>query len=53
MGPKQKKSFFFSWQSTKAFSPPPPRLSGQKNYYKYKKNIKFCFFLNLKMFFFP
>ena len=28
-----RKRYFFSGQSTKTFSPPPPRLSGQKNFF--------------------
>ena len=43
---KPQKSIFFSRQSSKAFSrpDPTPRLSGQKNGYKLKKNIKKSFF---------
>ena len=34
--PQIKKMLFFQWTS-KAFNPPPPWLSGQKNDYEFKK----------------
>ena len=33
----KEKFSFFSGQSTAAFTPPSPRLSGQKNGYKFEK----------------
>ena len=44
----RKKVIFFSGQSTKALALPPPRLSGQKNGYKFKKKTltKCSFFLS-------
>ena len=43
----RKKTYLFSGQSTKAFSPPPLRLSGQKNFflsYNSRKRILTIFF---------